>query len=466
MSSHVSAARECLIGDRRNADIKTVSELVSGSKIFVEDGNHGENRPRQDEFCEKDGGIPFLRPPDLKDGRVDFRNCDFINEQGFARVRKGIGKPGDVILTHRATVGRIAITRDDAPSVFVTNPGTTIWRSLDKDLLNQRYLYFYMSSKIFQDRLFSEVGHTSTFDYVSLTQQRTLPVVIPEIRLQRHIAHILGTLDDKIELNRKTNETLEAMAKALFKSWFVDFDPVRAKAEGRSTGLPAEISDLFPDSFEDSELGEIPSGWGVRPLSDIFSIQGGSQPPAKTFVDMPGNGYVRLLQIRDFIGDNHLTYVPESKNLRIVGEDDVLIGRYGSGSGKFMDDSLGRPLRGLSGAINVAVVKTLPRQNNMIELIYCMVLSGWFYRQIVGGSSRAVQAGFRKEDLDLIPFPMPPNSILDAFQEIGSKIWHRTKALDVQTKSLCQIRDSLLPKLISGEIRIPDAEKMLEEIGV
>ena len=319
--------------------------------------------------------------------------------------------------------------------------------------------------------------HLRSIDFNSCSDKAAVPGVnrnhlheletlIPPIAEQKAIAHILGTLDDKIELNRKTNETLEAMAKALFKSWFVDFDPVRAKAEGRPTGLPAEISDLFPDSFEDSELGEIPSGWRVHPLSDIFSIQGGSQPPAKTFVDFPGNGYVRLLQIRDFLGDNHLTFVPESKNLRIVGEDDVLIGRYGSGSGKFMDDSLGRPLRGLSGAINVAVVNTLPRQKNMIELIYCMVLSGWFYRQIVGGSSRAVQAGFRKEDLDLIPFPTPPNSILDAFQEIGSKFWHRTKALDIQAKSLCQIRDALLPKLISGEIRIPDAEKLLEEVGV
>lgn len=161
-----------------------------------------------------------------------------------------------------------------------------------------------------------------------------------------------------------------------------------------------------------------------------------------------------------------LTYVPESNNLRIAGEDDVLIGRYGSGSGKFMDDSLGRPLRGLSGAINVAIVKTLPKQKNMIELIYCMVLSGWFYRQIVGGSARAVQAGFRKEDLDLIPFPMPPNSILDAFQKVGGNIWDKSKSLDLQAKSLCQIRDALLAKLISGEIQIPDAEKMLEEVGI
>jgi type I restriction enzyme S subunit len=343
---------------------------------------------------------------------------------------------------------------------FAARQRTYVMSPLGDDL-DCRFLFYAL--QCLQPHFKAHAQGTTT-KFVTIGILRDAPICLPIKKEQKAIAHILGTLDDKIELNRKTNETLEAMAKALFKSWFVDFDPVRAKAEGRPTGLPAEISDLFPDSFEDSELGEIPSGWSVHPLSDIFSIQGGSQPPAKTFVDFAGNGYVRLLQIRDFLGDNHLTYVPESKNLRIVGEDDVLIGRYGSGSGKFMEDSLGRPLRGLSGAINVAVVKTHPRQNNMIELIYCMVLSGWFYRQIVGGSSRAVQAGFRKEDLDLIPFPVPPNSILDAFQEIGNNFWHRTKALDVQTKSLCQIRDVLLPKLISGEIRIPDAEKMLEEM--
>jgi type I restriction enzyme S subunit len=105
-------------------------------------------------------------------------------------------------------------------------------------------------------------------------------VSIPPLAEQQAIAHILGTFDDKIELTRKTNETLEAMAKALFKSWFVDFDPVRAKAEGRSTGLPAEISDLFPDSFEDSELGEIPSGWSVCEIDQVVNLRKDSIDPA------------------------------------------------------------------------------------------------------------------------------------------------------------------------------------------
>src|SRR5690554_3163557 len=105
-----------------------------------------------------------------------------------------------------------------------------------------------------------------------------IPASVPEPEEQRAIAHILGTLDDKIELNRRMSETLEAMARALFKSWFVDFDPVRAKAEGRDPGLPKPLADLFPDRLVDSELGEIPEGWGVGPILEHASLMSGGTP--------------------------------------------------------------------------------------------------------------------------------------------------------------------------------------------
>ena len=112
----------------------------------------------------------------------------------------------------------------------------------------------------------------------SLNTSLLSDVVVPcpkNMGEQRAIAHILGTLDDKIELNRRMNETLEELARSLLKSWFVDFDPVRAKAEERDTGLPREIADLFPDSFEDSELGEVPRGWGVRKLGELLELEYG-----------------------------------------------------------------------------------------------------------------------------------------------------------------------------------------------
>jgi restriction endonuclease S subunit len=141
-------------------------------------------------------------------------------------------------------------------------------------LLDTEYLYWISLRQNF----FPIRGSAQPF--ISQGDARGIEIECPPIHQQRAIAHILGTLDDKIELNRKTNETLEAMAKALFKSWFVDFDPVRAKAEGRPTGLPAEISDLFPDSFEDSELGEIPSGWCVTEIDQIINLQKDSVDPS------------------------------------------------------------------------------------------------------------------------------------------------------------------------------------------
>jgi type I restriction enzyme S subunit len=126
-------------------------------------------------------------------------------------------------------------------------------------------------------------GHRdgSVAERLNLPTIRGLPVLVPPLDEQRAIAHILGTLDDKIDLNRRMNETLEAMARAIFKSWFVDFDPVRAKAEGRDPALPKHVADLFPDRFKDSELGEIPAGWRVKQLGDVADVNWGDTNTTK-----------------------------------------------------------------------------------------------------------------------------------------------------------------------------------------
>ena len=120
---------------------------------------------------------------------------------------------------------------------------------------------------------------TTGLGHVTRRDLENIEAALPDLFEQRAIAHILGTLDDKIELNRRMNETLEEMARVLFKSWFVDFDPVRAKMEGRDTGLPAEVAALFPDRMEESELGEVPAGWEVKTLEDCFNLTMGQSPP-------------------------------------------------------------------------------------------------------------------------------------------------------------------------------------------
>src|SRR6185295_17144773 len=168
----------------------TVAELEDRGVLFVEDGNHGEYRPLHDEFVRH--GTPFVRPDDLKDGRVNFQDCDQINDRALARIRKGKGRAGDIVFTHRATVGRIARVGSSAPS-FVANPGVTVWRSTALDVLDPAYLYFFMQTPPFMNQVWAEAGNTDTFPYVSLTQQRRLRLSFPSIAQQRAIAHILGT---------------------------------------------------------------------------------------------------------------------------------------------------------------------------------------------------------------------------------------------------------------------------------
>ena len=173
-----------------------------------------------------------------------------------------------VVFTSKGTVGRFAYVRENTPR-FVYSPQLCFWRSLNPELLDSRFLFYWMSGQEFFDQFKEVSGQTDMAEYVSLRDQRRMRITLPSMREQRAIAHILGTLDDKIELNHRMNETLEAMARALFKSWFVDFDPIRAKMDGCDTGLPKPIADLFPDCLADSKCGEIPKGWKAGRLADI-----------------------------------------------------------------------------------------------------------------------------------------------------------------------------------------------------
>jgi type I restriction enzyme S subunit len=247
----------------------TVAQLQDAGSLLVEDGNHGEYRPLPHEFSAL--GVSFIRATDLGVGYVQFGSASRINDAARARIRKGIGAGGDVILSHKGTVGKIAFAPMDCEP-FVCSPQTTFWRSLDQGAIDRRYLYYYLCSDDFRRQLDARKGETDMADYVSLTAQRELKVSLPPIDEQRSIGCILGALDDKIELNRRMNQTLESMARAIFRSWFVDFDPVVAKAAGRQPlGMSADAATLFTGEFCESELGAIPKGWTVESIGDRAS---------------------------------------------------------------------------------------------------------------------------------------------------------------------------------------------------
>jgi type I restriction enzyme S subunit len=440
-------------------EVATVSELSEREVIFVEDGNHGENRPRQDEFAAT--GIAFLRPPDLKDGRVDFQSCSRINDAGFNRVRKGIGRRGDIILTHRATVGRIAITDDDAPEVFVTNPGTTIWRSTDPNVLDQRFLYCFMRSAAFMDQLWSQVGNNSTFDYVSLTQQRGLRVAYPPIAEQKAIAAVLGALDDKIELNRRMNATLESMARALFQSWFVDFDPVRAKLDGRQpVGLDPETSALFPDSFQDSSIGHIPSGWEVAELATIADVIDclHTKKPERC---ENGQLYLQLNNIRD----DGLIDITDSF---FISPEDYRkwISRMEARAGDCVITNVGRV--GAVGQIPEGVKAALGRNITGIRckasfpfptfLIECLVSESMRDEIRLKTDSGTILDALNVKSIPKLRFVRPALEIGARFEWLTRPLRRQMEQNLSASRTLATLRDTLLPKLLSGELSAADLQ--------
>lgn len=278
-----------------------------------------------------------------------------------------------------------------------------------------------------------------------------LPATVEE---QRAIAHVLGTLDDRIELNRRMNGTLEATARALFKSWFVDFDPVRAKMEGRDTGLPQYIADLFPDRLVDSEMGEIPEGWEVSEIGTEVDVVGGSTPSTKN------PSYWNQGQ--------HFWATP--KDLSKLGSP-VLLGT----ARKITDAGLERISSGLLpagavllssrapiGYLAIAEVPTAVNQGfivmrcerrlpNLYALHWCYENVDYI-RGIAGGSTFAE---ISKKAFRPVSVLVPPQAVLSMFEGMSRPLYDRLVVNEKVSVRLAAQRDTLLPKLISGEIRVP-----------
>jgi len=276
---------------------------------------------------------------------------------------------------------------------------------------------------------------------------RHLEVPLPPLDEQRAIAHILGTLDDKIELNWQMNLTLEAIARAIFKSWFVDFDPVRAKAEGREPGLSKEIADLFPDEFEESEIGEIPKGWKIAELGDVVEILDSRRVPLSARERAKRQGpypYYGAAGVLDHV-DEYLfegVHVLMGEDGSVIDENDHPFVQYVWG--QFWVNNHAHVLRGTSGISNEYLFLFLKQVN---------------IRPYVTG---AVQPKLNQRNLKSIPFVKPTQNICTVFSNLTDALFARLRSNTDECVTLSRLRDTLLPKLISGELRVPDAERILE----
>ena len=281
----------------------------------------------------------------------------------------------------------------------------------------------------------SAIPSTSREDFYGL------PVSLPSLPEQRAIAHILGTLDDKIELNRRMNRTLEEMARAIFQDWFVDFGPVRAKLEGREAYLPSDLWDLFPDRLVDSDLGEIPEGWEVKALGDAVRILDNLRVPLNSRQRTQRKGryrYYGAAGILDYVDD----FLFDGVHV-LTGEDGSVIDQSGHPVtqyvwGQFWVNNHAHVLKGKMGFCD--------------EHIYLLVQAQDIGAFVTG----AVQPKLSQSNLKLIPIVVPSTFLLEAFPTVVQPIFGAIRFNSDETFVLAAQRDVLLPELVSGEVKVRD----------
>ena len=323
--------------------------------------------------------------------------------------------------------------------------------------LDPGYLRYFLVSPEMQTMLLSWAGSGGTRNALTKGMIESLEIPLPPLPEQRAIAHVLGTLDDKIELNRRMNETLEAMARALFKSWFVDFDPVRAKMDGRwrdgesLPGLPAEYYDLFPDRLVDSELGDVPEGWEVRALSSFGKIVTGKTPSTRnsTFygTDVP------FLRIPDMHG--RMYAVTTGSMLSTNGSTSQ--SRQALPSGSVSVSCIATPglviLNHRKTHTNQQINSIVPNDIRASKYLY------WSCRQMAseimtGGSGGSVFHNMNKSTFSALGILDAHMRAIGAFENQVSSLHKMILANEKQSQNLTALREGLLPKLVSGDVRV------------
>jgi type I restriction enzyme S subunit len=378
------------------------------------------------------GNIPFITPRDMDNNRYIENTERNLSKKGVKTVRNSYLPSFSIMVSCIGSdMGKVAINK--LPCVTNQQINSIIL----KDGVSYLYVYYNLLTR--RNELKNLASSGSALPILNKNDFSNLEINLPPLETQQKIANILGTLDDKIELNRQMNQTLEAMARAIFKSWFVDFDPVYAKMEGRDYPLPPEIMDLFPDELEESELGLIPKGWRGGVLGEIIEIHDSKRIPLskKERSERKGNyPYYGATKIVDFVDD----YLFDGVFL-LVGEDGSVINDEGYPFlqyvwGQFWANNHAHVLCGKNG-FSTEYIYLLLKKTNISPFI-----------------TGAVQLKLNQENMKSIPIILPPQNMLIYFSNEINEYFSKIRNNDEQIEILTRLRELLLPKLVNGLLEI------------
>ncbi len=312
------------------------------------------------------------------------------------------------------------------------------------------------------------VSNGSTFPSVSRLDIENVSIQVPPLNDQHRIADILGSLDDKIELNRRTNETLEAMSRTLFRSWFVDFDPVRSKADGQKPhGLDGATTKMFPDSYELSRIGRVPVGWQVVPIGDHIDAVKGLSYKGDGLAESgrPLHNLNSVYEGGGYKYEGIKFYTGEYKDRHLVRPGDVIVANTEQGHDLLL---IGYPaivpkFYGESGLFSHHLYRVRPRESSPLtnHFIYFQLMEQRFRDEVTGHTNGTTVNMLAADGLQRPLFALPPPELIRAFDRLAAPLFQKAEQLHGESLDLKRVRDALLPKLLSGEVRVHPSEGVL-----
>lgn len=399
-------------------------------------------------------GIPMVNTGDVLDGRVNLEIGFRVEKKLHDQFRRSTLRGGELLVTLvGANFGRVAI----APPEFA---GHNCSRAVGVVPLkgNTEFVMFALRSPVAR-HFFDTWANTTAQPTFNLKDLGKLPVPVPPVESAKQISNMLMALDDRITLLRETNATLEAIAQALFKSWFVDFDPVRAKAAGfEPQAMDAATAALFPDSFEESDLGLVPKGWRVGTLADLAHLNPESwtaknRPESVAYIDLANAKDNVIAEITEYRFDD-----APSRARRVLRDGDTIIGTVRPGNRSFA--FIANADTNLTGSTGFAVLR--PKNVESTEFVYLAATSDVNIEHLTHVADGGAYPAVRPEVVAGLCSVLPSSQALQAFHEVAKLIVERVADNHIQAQTLTQLRDTLLPRLISGQLRLPEAEMVVQ----
>jgi type I restriction enzyme, S subunit len=441
------------------------ADLIGGRENIV-CGPFGSNLTQSDYTTS---GVPVIRGGNMgQRGRFTGGDFAFVSTNKAARLSSNQISAGDIVVTQRGTMGQVSIVSPKPATRYVVSQSQMGVRVENSDPL---FVYYLLRSPAFSQFLQGATIQTGV-PHINMGLLRDWRVTAPCFFEQTRISGVLGSFDDKIELNRAINDTFEASARALFQSWFVDFDPVRAKTGGGEPCVPAEIAACFPDSFEGSKLGMVPKGWEVGSLGDVLTtMECGSRPKGGVSIyrsGVPSVGAESIVGIGLF--DYAKTkFVPrvffESMRRGICQPWDVLLYKDGGTPGKYEPHvtMVGEGFPFDEFCINEHVYRLRADATLGQTYLYLCLSSDATMEELRRKGTGVAIPGLNSTALSSVTILKPPRAIIENFEHIVRLFLKDILIRASESRTLAELRNALLPKLFSGEISVLDAERTTEK---